>query len=63
MVISLWGLDKREINHTGDGQADRKIRTDVSTVNIFKFIGLNAVNRGVTERWTLMTRVSHNVVH
>ena len=35
MVINLWGLDKREINHTGDGQADRKIRMDVSTVNIF----------------------------
>ena len=35
MVINLKGLDKYEINHTGDGQTGGKTRTEVRTGKIY----------------------------
>ena len=58
MVINLRGLDKYESTHTGDRQTDRQTRMEVRTVEIHKFIQLDVVTLGVTERQTLMTWVS-----
>ena len=63
MVINLRGLDKYESNHTSDGQTDGQPRTEVRTGKIYEFVRSNVVTRGVTERQTIMTRVSHNVGH
>ena len=63
MVINLRGLDKYESNHTGDGQTDGKTRTEVCTGKIYEFVRLNVTTTGVTDCWTLMTRVSWNVVY
>ena len=49
--------DKYESNHTGDGKTDGRTRTEVRTGKIYKFVGSNAVTRGVMESWTFMTRV------
>ena len=49
-------VDKYESNHTGDGQTDGQTRTD-------EFVRSNVMTPGVTERKTLMTRVSQNVGH
>ena len=57
MVINLRGLDKYEINHTGDGQKYGRTRTEVRTVNIYEFVRLNVVYCGITKRRTLMERV------
>ena len=57
MVINLQGLEKVEINRTGDGQMDEQTRMEVRTVNIYEFVQSNFVTRGITERRTLMTRV------
>ena len=56
-------LDKYEINHAGDGQTDRKSKTEVGKGKIYVFVRSNAMNPGVTQRWTLMTWVSQNVGH
>ena len=61
MVINLRGLDKYESNHTGDEKTDGQTRTEVRTGNIYEFVRLNVMTPGVTERRTLMTRVSRNV--
>ena len=63
MVINLRGLDRYESNHTGDGKTDRQTRMGGHMVKIYKFVQLNVVTYGVTERWTLMTWVSRNFVH
>ena len=55
--------DKYESNHTGDGQTDGQTRTEVRTGKIYEFIRSNVITPGLTERRTLMTRVSHNVGH
>ena len=57
MVINLRILDKYNSNHTGDGQTDRQTRTEVRMEKIYKFVRLNVMTRGVTERWTLIQRV------
>ena len=63
MVINLRILDKYKSNHTGDGQTDGQTRTEVRTGKIYKFVRLNVMTRGVTERRILLTRVSRNVGH
>ena len=59
----MAGVDKYESNHTSDGQTDGQPRTEVRTVKTYEFVRSNVVTRGVTERQTLMTRVSYNVGH
>ena len=61
MVIKLQGLDNYEIIHTGDGQTDKKTRTEVRMGKIYEFVRSNVMTLGVTEGQTLMTRVSQNV--
>ena len=56
-------LDKYESNHTGDGQMDRKTRTEVRTGKIYKFVRSNVITPGVMERLILMTQLSLNVGH
>ena len=68
MYVSIYragrlNLDKYESNHTYDGQTDGKKRTEVRTGKIYEFVRSNVMTPGVTERWTLMTRVSRNVGH
>ena len=58
-----FGVDKYESNRTGDGQTDEQTRMEVRTGNIYELVRWNVMNRGVTERRTLMTRVSQNVCH
>ena len=58
-----YRLDKCESNHTGYGQTDAQTITEVSTGKIYEFVRSNVTTPGFTERRTLMTRVSRNVVH
>ena len=64
MVINLRGLDKYESNHKGDGKTDKQTITEVyTTVKIYESVRSNVMTHGVTERRTLMTRVSQNAGH
>ena len=63
MVINFRGLDKYESNHKGDEQKVGQKITEVRTGDIYEFIRSNVMTPGVTERRTLMTRVSQNVGH
>ena len=63
MVINLRELDKYESNRTGDGQTYVQTRMEVRTGNIYEFVRSNVMSPGVTERRTLMTQVSRNVIH
>ena len=63
MVINFRELDKYEINHTIDGQTDERKITEVRTGNIYEFVRSNVVTHGVTERWTLITRMSWKFGH
>ena len=63
MVINLRGLDKYESNHTVGGQTDGQTTTEVCTGKIYEFLRSKVMTPGVTERRTLMTRVSRNVGH
>ena len=56
-------VDKYESNHTGDGQTDGQTRIGVRTGKIYAFVRLIVMTPAVTERRTLMTRVSRNVGH
>ena len=56
-------LDKYESNNTGDGQTYYQTITEVCTGEIYEFVWSDVVNHGVTQRRTLMTRVSRNVRH
>ena len=60
---TLRELDKYESNHTCDGQTDGQTRTEVRMGKIYEFLRSNIMTTGVTERRTLMTRVSRNVGH
>ena len=59
----VYIVDKYESNHIGDGQTEGQTRTDVRTGKIYEFLQSNVMTPGVTERRTLMTRVSRNVGH
>ena len=61
--ISKRKLDKYESNHIGDIKKDGQTRTEARTGKIYEFIRSNVMTPGVTERRTLMTRVSQNVGH
>ena len=61
--IGEGGVYKYESNHTDDVQTDGQTRTEICMRNIYEFVQLIVMTSGVTERWTLMTRVSRNVVH
>ena len=63
MVINLRGIDKYEINHTGDGRTYGQTRMELRKGNIYEFIRLNVMTPGVMKSWTLMTWQSRNVGH
>ena len=49
MLTNLRVIDKYDSNHRCDLQTDRKTRTEVRTVNIYRFVRSNVVTCGVTE--------------
>ena len=51
-------LDNYDSNNKGDGKTDGQTRTKVSTGKIYEFVCSNVMTPGITERRTLMTRVS-----
>ena len=63
MVINLRRIDKYKSNHTVYGKTYGQKRVEVCTGKIYEFVRLNFMTPGVTERRTLMTRVSRKVGH
>ena len=55
MVINLRGLDKYEINNTGDGKTYGQTIMEVLKGKIYEFVRSNIMTPGVMKRRTLMT--------